>query len=301
MTIPALGPLTELAARSIRRLPVGRQRLLRRLIRVPKFYAKLPGSRGLSFEVDRTDLMPWGVFCTGEYERRETALLLGLLREGDTFVDVGANWGYFTLLGAEKVGPKGRVVAIEADPRNHALLAGNVQRNRLTQVSAIHAAAGSAAGVLALVGYHEGQANRGVSYVRGTTPTGGQGRMIEGAGQAIEVRGDTVDALLDEVGVGRADLLKMDIEGAEALALPGMLAGLRAGRYRKILIELHANVLIEYGVDSRGLMAILTDSGYRLWSIGPESLEVVAPGALIPGRSELLAIAPGEPDPAMGT
>ena len=300
MTIPALGPITELAARAIRRFPAGRQRLLGRLIRSPRFCAELPGSRGLRFEVEKTDLLPWSVFCTGEYEPRETALLLGMLREGGTFVDVGANWGYFTLLAAEKVGPSGRVVAIEADPRNYALVAGNIERNRLAQVTVIHAAAGSAAGTLEMIGYNDGQSNRGVSYVRGHAGPG-QGRMIEGGGRAVEVRADTVDALLDGAAVDRVDLLKMDIEGAEALALPGMLDGLRSGRYRKIMIELHASVLGEYGADARKLMGILTGAGYRLWSVEPDRLEVVEPNGEMPARGELLAIAPGEPDPAPGT
>jgi predicted methyltransferase len=51
---------------------------------------------------------------------QETALVRRLLNPGMTFVDVGANRGYFTLLGASLVGPAGRVVSVEADPRGGA-------------------------------------------------------------------------------------------------------------------------------------------------------------------------------------
>jgi FkbM family methyltransferase len=54
-----------------------------------------------------------------------TAFLLALLRPGQTFVDVGAHFGFFTLLGAHLVGPSGRVHAFEPTPATHALLSAN--------------------------------------------------------------------------------------------------------------------------------------------------------------------------------
>ena len=61
------------------------------------------------------------LFFYGTYEQVQTAVLLHVLREGQVVVDAGANIGYFSLLAAGRVGPKGRVVAFEPEPGNAAL------------------------------------------------------------------------------------------------------------------------------------------------------------------------------------
>src|SRR5262249_9914683 len=156
----------------------------------------------------------------GRYEPQETVLVRRLLAPGATFVDVGAHWGYFSLLAADVVGAEGRIVAVEADPRIYQTLARNLALNRLANAEAIHAAAAAEDVTLTLSGYDESQGNWGISrVVRG-----------EGAGGAatFEVSARSVDALMDERGVAAVDLIKMDIEGAEGLALRGMEEGLRS-------------------------------------------------------------------------
>ena len=78
-------------------------------------------------------------------------------------VDVGANWGYFSLLAAAIVGREGRVISLEPDPRHFAALQANVRLNGFSQVRPIPKAAGAAYGVATLAGYDDGPANRGVS------------------------------------------------------------------------------------------------------------------------------------------
>jgi len=65
-------------------------------------------------------------YIRGDYEPWVVEWLSQRLQRGGTFVDVGAHLGYFTLIAANIVGPKGRVIAFEPDPRNAALLAANV-------------------------------------------------------------------------------------------------------------------------------------------------------------------------------
>ena len=303
MKTPTLSRPREWAVRVIRKLPAGRTVLLHQLMPPPPnstFFAKLPASRtGLEFSCDPTCPMTWHLFSTGEYEPREAALYARLLAPGQTFVDVGTFWGYYTLLATESVGPSGRVVSIEAEPRNFARLEQNIARNHLAQVTAIHAAAGLTAGTVAMVGINDNQANRGSSHIHPTAASQGvPGERSNPLGSTTyEVRCNTVDALLDEAGVGRVDLLKMDIEGAEALALPGMRAGLQAHRYRQIAIELHANVLAEYGSDIETTLAPLREAGYRLLAIEPDSVRPIDAAVLSPKISHILALAPGEPEP----
>src|SRR5262249_42101912 len=74
------------------------------------------------------------------YEPFETELVQSLVHENDTVVDVGANIGYYTLIFARLVGPRGRVFAFEPDPGNFALLKKNVEANRYKNVVLVNAA-----------------------------------------------------------------------------------------------------------------------------------------------------------------
>ena len=137
----------------VRALPAGKYLAMNWLAYWPAgpFWWKLPRDvGGCMFRGDLRDLLAREVCVTGRYEPQETILLQYLLGPGHTFVDVGANWGYFTLVGASLVGPSGRVVSVEADPRACRALAANVAKNALSTVTVVEAAADDREGVLTL-------------------------------------------------------------------------------------------------------------------------------------------------------
>jgi FkbM family methyltransferase len=244
------------AAWAVRRLPAGRYRAMDRF-HSGSFSARLPrDAGGAVYACDLRDLIAREVFFTGRYGPQETALLRALLRPGATLVDVGANWGYFTLLAAHLVGPTGRVVAMEPDPRLFALLRGNVDANGLRQVTPLPVAAADRAGTLALAGHDPDSGNWGLSSV-----------MTEGGARSFQVEARTVDEVLDQEGAERVDLLKMDIEGAEELALRGMEAGLARGRYRRVLVELHPTLHPRGAALADDVAALFRAAGYRGWSV----------------------------------
>jgi FkbM family methyltransferase len=80
---------------------------------------------------------------------RDGNILRGLLREGDTVVDVGANIGAVTLAAAQFVGPTGLVYSIEAHPRTYKFLMGNIELNQARNVTAFNTACGRENGVIA--------------------------------------------------------------------------------------------------------------------------------------------------------
>src|SRR5262245_56723365 len=124
--LPSAPPWVRLAARVIRRLPAGRYRAMNQIHRLSQsaFWMRSPKRLGgWSFQCDLRDSIAREVCFTGRYEPQETALVQAILKPGMSFVDVGANWGYFTLLAAHKVGVKGRVVSLEPDPRLFPVLA----------------------------------------------------------------------------------------------------------------------------------------------------------------------------------
>ncbi|HEX2205364.1 MAG TPA: FkbM family methyltransferase, partial [Longimicrobium sp.] len=230
---PSPAPLGLRALASlVRRLPAGRYRAMNLVRAGGPFAARLPAEAGgMRFACDLRDLIAREAFFTGRYGPQETALLKAVLRPGATFVDVGANWGYFTLLAAHLVGPAGRVVAFEPDPRLVRLLDANVAANGLAQATVVPRAAADAGGMLTLAGFDAEAGNWGLSSV--------VARDGEGNGARFAVEAARIDDELDAREIERVELLKMDIEGTEDRALAGMAGGLARGRYRRVLVELH--------------------------------------------------------------
>ena len=249
----------KLSSQLVRRLPVAKYRVMNWLCKQssPAFIESIPGSDGLLFECDLRNGLAREVYFTGRYEPLETELLGHVLKGGDVFVDVGAHWGYFSLLAAKMVGAKGRVVAIEADPRIHRTLARNRALNGLDQLQVVHVAAAAEAGTLTLAGFSEAEDNWGISRL-----------VAKGSSEGtFRVPAKPLDGILDELGLDHVDLVKMDIEGAESLALEGMREGLAAGRYRRLMIELHPAQLREQGLKTSDVIALLQNANYRGWSV----------------------------------
>jgi FkbM family methyltransferase len=229
--------------------------------RADRFWARTPADLGsMYFSCDLRDRMMREVCLTGRYEPQETALLQRLLSAGMVFVDVGANWGYFTLAGAHLVGPTGRVIALEVDPRACKTLRGNLARNGLDFVRVFEVAANDTRGALEMQEYEEDADEAGNFGLTRTTTVVQHGRRFE-------VTARTLDDVLGEAGVSHVDLLKMDIEGAEGRALDGLGRLLRSRRVTRILLELHPRHLLDQGDSAERVIRDLRAHGYRPWKI----------------------------------
>lgn len=135
------------------------------------------------------------------------------LKPGMTFIDAGANIGFFTILGARLVGPEGRVIAVEMMPDTAAILRHHIALNGLTNVTVVEQALSARAGeeVLAHVPRdHAGQASIVAESFR------------DYAVDEVRVLTTTLDAITQ--GIERIDFMKVDLEGAEALAFDGARA-----------------------------------------------------------------------------
>ena len=174
------------------------------------------------------------------------------------FVDVGANVGYFTLLGGQIVGPQGRVVAVEAHPRLAELLRRNVIMNGMYgYVTTWHRAAWSSATSVQL---HQRLNFSGASSV-GDIGQEALDRLGD-VEEMVEVRRVVLDDLLD--GLGPVDVLKMDIEGAEVQAFTGLSRTLEKSEKIAVMFE-WAPALIEGVGDKAGaLVDLLEGHGFRL-------------------------------------
>jgi len=250
---------TRLACQS---LPRGRFRLLHatKSWRKAAFWATAsPDVGAFQFICHLSDAIAREVCFTGRYEPQETFLLQRLLTPGQTFVDVGANWGYFTMLAAARVGSSGRIISIEPHPQILALLKANVVQNGISWATVVEAAIAASQGTKTLNGFDPAGDKWGTSFLTGSHSTDRE--------QSFEVVTARLDDVLDAHGVDRVDLLKMDIEGAEALAIKGMTRGLVSGRYPRILLELHPQLITSHGTTAQDVLSELLQHGYRAWRI----------------------------------
>ncbi len=179
-------------------------------------------------------------YWIGHYELPVQEALRRELKQGDTFFDIGANAGFFTLIGARLVGPGGRCIAFEPLEDNCASIEEQIQANALGQCVVAHEAISDFVGwedfsfsPAGLAGAHLGESRYGERQ------------------QPVKVV--TLDGAC--LCFGQPDFIKMDIEGAEARALKGSFHTLHYLR-PKWLIELH-------GFDSeREVKRLLREADY---------------------------------------
>ena len=184
-----------------------------------------------------------------DHEPLTRRALADLLRPGAAFLDVGANVGYYTLLAAGRVGPRGQVHAVECSAKNLAVLSENVRNNNLHNVKIHPFAASSQRGLLTL-----SVSPVGLSTFRPNS----RWLKVEGLGEQV-----TVPCVpLDEIVRGTVDVAKIDAEGAELEVLQGMSRILAENEYISIVVEWAPPMLAEANKDPMALPRYLQAAGF---------------------------------------
>ena len=172
-------------------------------------------------------------------------------REGDVVFDVGAGVGSETLPLSRLVGPTGRVIALEAHPDTCGWLNKLCHLNGLANVVQLQVAAGAVAGELGMTDLDEHEVNR----------------VVDGDSR-LKVPGRPLDDIARALGIDRVDFVKMNIEGAERLAIEGMQELI--GRTRHVCISCHDFLADDGGPQSMRTKAavreFLVDNGFRVTS-----------------------------------
>jgi FkbM family methyltransferase len=184
-----------------------------------------------------------------DHEPLTRRVLTGLLRPGSVVVDVGANIGYYTLLAAGKVGPRGRVHAVECSPKNLMVLSENVRKNKLQNVKIHPFAAASQRGMLTL----------NVSAV-GLSWFGPNSRWPDAPGVSDAVTVPCVP--LDEIVQSPVHVVKIDAEGADLDVLKGMKRILSENERVSIIVEWAPPMLVEADKDPLELPRWLQGAGF---------------------------------------
>ena len=206
-------------------------RLFSRYVAWRHHHEKVTTRFGDEMDLTLPDLVSAVICATGQWEPNVTQYILDNLKPGETFIDVGANIGYYTLLASRIVGPAGAVFSIEASKSIFERLQRNVSLNDCGNVTCINAAASDSTGELSI--YLAGHENLGHSTTVKSLATR-EGMLFE-----QKVRADTVEALVGGAILRQARLIKIDVEGAELAVLKpliGMLSEFNEGT--EFLMEL---------------------------------------------------------------
>lgn len=221
------------------------------------------------------DVVAPAIARRGIWEPLEGLWLDLVLQPGMTFVNVGANVGYFALWAAQRVGEAGRVVAVEPHPGNCALLRRNVaDRGLQGVVDVVEAAASARAGELTLyVNPHNAGDHRVHNPARATT-TAALGAEAAGFGeqpQSLQVAALRLDDLL---AGRRVDVILTDAQGWDHEVLRGARATLLRDR-PVVLSEFVPEWVDALGSDPGIVLAELLDYGFDIgaWDAGAAPAE----------------------------
>ncbi|MBA4070784.1 MAG: hypothetical protein C0497_02970 [Gemmatimonas sp.] len=195
------------------------------------------------------------------YEPETTILLASVLKPGDTFVDVGAHVGYFTVLAAALVGSAGQVVSFEPEPGNYAQLVEHIRLNGYSQVLPIHCAAGVVEGVRDLHCNADNDGGHALWDVR-RHPYNQRSRA---APRTHAVFVSTLDRVLGNVATGRIKAIKIDVEGNEHDVLRGARQMLERHCVPFVIAEVNRMGLEQAGSSQAALRAFMTMLGYECW------------------------------------
>lgn len=208
-----------------------------------------------------TDEGHGNIAFTGFYELDLTRQIVEKARDGGLLVDVGANYGYFSLLWAAQ-NPRNRVIAFEASPRNRAAIAANIAGNGLGDAITLRSEA---------VGKDRGNFQFSLGPV---DQTGWGGISLgHGEGEIITVPVVRLDeALSAETQIA---VLKIDIEGADTWAIMGAQSFLRDKRVKHIYYEENKERMQLLGIRAGEAKAYLRDFGYHVEALGPEDAALV--------------------------
>jgi FkbM family methyltransferase len=204
---------------------------------------------GLRWSLNPADFEHSGLFWLGNKDRWDLHHLRSLLGPGSLFLDIGANFGYYSLTLAKALDRRCRVHAFEPNPSTYQRLLRHIEWNAMQDVILAHPLALSdAPGTATLI---ERADNSGASRIGN-----------DAGGVAVELT--TIDAFASRHTLDRLDAVKIDVEGQEARVLTGGEATLC--RFKPaIVIEFWTTGLARAGSSVDEVAEVLDRLGYKLF------------------------------------
>ncbi|MEE9437593.1 MAG: FkbM family methyltransferase [Saprospiraceae bacterium] len=167
------------------------------------------------------------------------------MTKGDNFIDIGANIGSLTVLGAGIVGEKGKVISIEPHPRIFKFLEGNIKFNKLKNIKSYNVAVGESKGVLSF----EDQSSDD------------QNKISVKSSSGLKVDVDLLDNLTTTIE--KFKLLKIDVEGFELFVLKGAKNTLR--KTEIVYFESWEKHFNNFDYSTGDVIKLLNDYGFKVF------------------------------------
>lgn len=210
----------------------------------------VPLPHDLQMQVGLVDHIERQLWLHREWDRPVRIVLESLLKPGDTYCDLGANIGYFTLMASRLVSPTGCVVAVEPSTRALRKLTAHLWLNACRNVLLLSGAVGDRWG-------------RSELALATESNIGGSGVAVNGSvGRAVErIWIAPLDDLL-QMGNLRPKLIKLDLEGYELRALRGAVHTIEKSR-PWIMCEVTESLLRKFDTSTQELFGLLTGMGYQ--------------------------------------
>ncbi|OHA70172.1 MAG: hypothetical protein A3F15_00330 [Candidatus Wildermuthbacteria bacterium RIFCSPHIGHO2_12_FULL_40_12] len=198
------------------------------------------------------------------HEKATTDLFKKTVKNGDVVVDLGANIGYFSLLASRLTGSQGKVFSFEPEPKNYNYLKKNIELNNYNHAQPFQKAVSDKNGTTKLficdydTGHHTINKQDGIqAYSRG--------RIVKE--RSIDIETVALDNFLKE-RTNRVDVIKMDVEGAEMLALSGMDRVLKDNKDIKMIVEFFPLLIEKMGSDPKEFIRrLIQDYGFSIYII----------------------------------
>ena len=198
------------------------------LVNPKKVVTKIP--LDLDLIVDTKDSY-LAMFLTtkGYYEPLETEKFIKSITKDATVIDVGANFGYYSMIAA-KLAKK--VISFEPDKENFQILSDNISLNKFNNVVAVNKAVAEVAGQ--------------VPFDSAIIHKGKSGVAADASKADYYVRSVTLDEFCYANKITQVDVIKLDIEGFEIKALKGATAILSKSKNLKVFVEFNPDSFIEF-------------------------------------------------------
>lgn len=215
---------------------------------------------GSKLRVDPQDDVGRCIYYFGVWEPNLTAWIARSLSPGDTFIDVGANVGYFSLLASGIVREQGCVVSIEAMPRTCDVLLENVRLNGVHNTKVMPMAVWDTTGSVELFGPREG--------ISGTASALKTFAERWDHTNKITVPCAPLSSILTAEEIKGARIVKIDVEGAEWRVVSGMSDLLeRGGNDLEIVVEVNPDSVRLDGQSCQDFLALFRKFGFHPYQI----------------------------------
>ena len=204
----------------------------------------------------------WGSLSKGQlYEQGTSNFLASILREGDSFIDIGSHIGYFSLLASVIVGNNGQVFAIEPEPSNFDRLTTNISLNTFSNIKTFNLALGAEVEQKQFFINTDNDGGHALWNV-GLHPFNKNSR----ANPVVKnITTATLDSLFEENDPNSVKLIKIDAEGSESAILQGGANMLSRHNVPYVICEINRFALKQMGTSEEELRGYMELSGYETY------------------------------------